>query len=1425
MFSSKFTFPNTGFSLSNTTPTTTSAISTGGGLFGSSIFAAPTSSTATTSSFSNLAFSNLSSSSTFGTTSSPFKSSSTTSPFTIGQQISGTTIKFDPVVSIDNVKKGAVNQKQNIKFMSISAMTQYQTKSFEELRLEDYAANRKTSNLASSFFKPALGTTNAFGTATTSSSASSWFNKSFGGISSSPAITSTSAFGLVSKPLFTPGTFGGLATNPTTTTSSGFIFGTGTTTTAPSGIFGKPIASTSTSIFGTPTTNTTTSKFGNMFGTSLTPASTSAPSLFPSFGSGLATSNSLATTTASGGLFGTKPFGSTPTFGTSGSLFGSSTATSQPANATMPVATTQSSFLFGGTNKPLTSLFGSQTSTSGTSSFFGGQSIQQASQVPIASSGVSAQPLSSLLYFASKDKDPEVAKRSAQMLLRAQCYSYSNDPIFNDYVPNSTTDKSSLIGQLSMTVGKAEASTPEPLAHRVRFLLPKPINSSSLYPVSGASRETGKTSFSEQRHNRSIELKRLILPQRSAKNSQLSSTKSKEEINASDLTLEDFLSNSSPSQHSFGLYPRIETVETTPSAKEDTKPLFDCCVKLTRPGYKTCPPIYKLILDPETNSCIISDFAIYREGYGSITWPGITDVANFDLDSIVFIRRKEVIVYPDDDNKPPENEGLNKPAEITLHSVFPLDKFTGQAIKDAHQLDEMNYTQFLEDATTRMGAHFVDYLSATGSWTFKVDHFTRYGLNPQDSHVDPEYKFATNSMYCWQNKNEKDLKCPGNFSPDAYSTVLHCLNGDQKENVDTMPIKELTRRISSMTSDLSKQEDDDVLEYISNQSELLNKSQTTLNEYQFVPIQIPWSSSLLNTDRNLTWDRAFFVSKSFRFNLHGSKRIYYCPSDNTDESLSVLRPSKFSTDCSRTDESSLFPRIAIMQTNEFIGKMKTNISALKEDIITFNILNDSLSLLNILFVDDVDEISRKSNLICWLKSSINPSIVHEKCIYSQILHHLCNLDRKYAVQKAMSSNNFRLAQLISVPPGMANVQNALKNQLIHWCDREADQFIEKILLKIYLLLSGELFIELSDSTSVSLIVDKSWRENLLIILGYCCLADATCANAIVLLDNLVKSNLCVAEEDLSWNILKFYVDPATSDICDILQISKFIQTDDYSLSWYMLQAVDSLAIKRISSSIYDKVCIEFARQLEGVGMWDWACFVLSHINDPKIRSFMCEDILNRNVCADHDLCSIETWLTHELHWNPAIIHKAKSIKAQYQKNWFLCCDHKIQANDPHAALVMIFEKILPESFEKDDRAELVQLLELIAIYVQLNGPVEGWMNSGYSLHLYFSTQSKFANNDTLNSDTGLLEFAETVTRNFDIITSKLNDFVKEGKIGLSILSSICEGICSSMYLLCKWISQGSLLKYHYDRALEIIIAKETIISRVNSVEFCEEVNF
>lgn len=161
-------------------------------------------------------------------------------------------------------------------------------------------------------------------------------------------------------------------------------------------------------------------------------------------------------------------------------------------------------------------------------------------------------------------------------------------------------------------------------------------------------------------------------------------------------------------------------------------------IVLDRPGYFTIPSLQDLaeMYNADKGECLAENFAIGRVDYGCITFPGITDVANMNLDELVHIRRKEVHVYPDESKKPPVGHGLNKPAEITLHRIWPTDKHTRMPITDPHSVIGMAYDKKIEKATNEMGAQFVDYDPVTGSWTFKVKHFSKYGLAESDDESD-----------------------------------------------------------------------------------------------------------------------------------------------------------------------------------------------------------------------------------------------------------------------------------------------------------------------------------------------------------------------------------------------------------------------------------------------------------------------------------------------------------------------------------------------------------------------------------------------------------------------------------------------------------------------------------------------------------------
>ncbi|XP_077282930.1 nuclear pore complex protein Nup98-96 isoform X2 [Arctopsyche grandis] len=156
-------------------------------------------------------------------------------------------------------------------------------------------------------------------------------------------------------------------------------------------------------------------------------------------------------------------------------------------------------------------------------------------------------------------------------------------------------------------------------------------------------------------------------------------------------------------------------------------------IKLTRPGYYTLPSLDDLIayIKPD-GRCVVPQFTIGRRGYGNVFYDCEMDVANLDVDQLVHIMHKEIIIYPDDDAKPAVGDGLNRPAQVTLDCVWPIDKTLKEPITLPDKLAKMDYDGKLRRVCNKHGTRFIEYRPQTGSWVFKVPHFSKYGLTNSD---------------------------------------------------------------------------------------------------------------------------------------------------------------------------------------------------------------------------------------------------------------------------------------------------------------------------------------------------------------------------------------------------------------------------------------------------------------------------------------------------------------------------------------------------------------------------------------------------------------------------------------------------------------------------------------------------------------------
>nr|DBA32194.1 TPA: hypothetical protein GDO54_000004 [Pyxicephalus adspersus] len=727
------------------------------------------------------------------TTSNPFGSTSSNlfGGSTFSAAPTGTTIKFNPPSGTDTMAKGGVTTNINTKHQCITAMKEYESKSLEELRLEDYQANRKGPQ------NPVGGATGTvlFGGSTATSSSSTGL---FGSTPSSSTFSfgnknafgqSTSTFGAAN----TGGLFGQTSTQPATSLFNNKPFGTATTTpntafsfgntntlgqTSTMGLFGNTQATQSTGLFGTTTNTNAGSAFGtgtSLFGqTSTTPFggvggtnlfNNSKPAAF-----GTTTTSAPAFGTSTGSLFG--GFGSN-TSGTS--LFGNKTTPGALGTGLGtgfgPALNTGQTSLFGNTQPKLGTLGTGTFGATGFNTSSSGLGFGNA-QAPVALSDPNAaaaqqlalqQQINALAYSPYGDSplfrnimdDPKKKEErlkptnpAAQKALTTPTH-YKLTPrpaarVRPKALNNAGTTKSQLFDGLDDDEPLMTSGAFMPKKSIKKLVLKSTTNISSLLsPASAdiADETTSPNSYMETR-DRSNENHRVeaehdeevstFYPPPLSKPLSSSQEKHMDSMDDTILAL-----NMRPSLRS-GLDVSVDENSLNEEEILNDAPPHPAGIVLTREGYYTIPSMEELgnMVD-ENGECIVDGFTIGRKGYGSIFFEGPVNLTNMSLDEIVHIRSKEVIVYTDDANKPPVGEGLNRAAEVTLNEVWPINKTTRELIKSPEQLAEMNYKSKLEAASRKQGAQFKEYRPETGSWVFRVKHFSKYGLQDSDEEDSP----------------------------------------------------------------------------------------------------------------------------------------------------------------------------------------------------------------------------------------------------------------------------------------------------------------------------------------------------------------------------------------------------------------------------------------------------------------------------------------------------------------------------------------------------------------------------------------------------------------------------------------------------------------------------------------------------------------
>ncbi|XP_017296751.1 nuclear pore complex protein Nup98-Nup96 isoform X2 [Kryptolebias marmoratus] len=791
------------------------------------------------------------------TTSNPFGGSSSLfggSGFSASQQ-PGTTVKFNPITGSDTMVKAGVTTSINTKHQCITAMKEYENKSLEELRLEDYQAGRKgpanpmapgTGGLFGGATATSSAATGLFGSAAPNTNFNFGPNKTtFGATTGTFGPTTAGLFGQQTQPpagsLFKP--FG----STTTTQSTGFTFGNTNTMGQPNtssiGLFGNTAASQPGGLFG-PTQTSTATGFGTASGLFGQPNAAfgtvgAQQSLFGNKTAGFGTTTTSASSFGAGtGLFGNKPAltlgtgTNTSTFGfganpAGGGLFGNKATTGglgTGLGTSFGTVGTGPSLFGTNQNKLGTTLgtmgtFGTAGFNSGTSSLGFGAPQQQpvALTDPNANAAQQAilqQQLNVLAYspygdsplFRNPLSDPKKEERlkptnpTAQKALTTPTHYKLTPRPATRVRPKALTSSGGSKSQLFDGLDDDEPSLTNgafvPRKSIKKLVLKNLNNSQYSSPLNKDSDDLASPSEYPQNGHSQVEDEELRefpgpssrvdddpevtqfyvnpiakpIPQGRA---QLSLQDTISDLNMHKLPRNGLELSSDDVSGSLGEESLQEEREEE-EPQESQQPPHPAGIVLNRVGYYTIPSLEDLAeMIDENGECVVENFTIGRKGYGSIFFLGEVNVTGLNLDEIVHFRRKEVIVYTDDKNKPPVGEGLNRRAEVTLDGVWPNDKTTCTQIRSPERLADMNYEGRLEKASRKQGARFLEYRPETGSWVFEVAHFSKYGL--QDSDEDEDIPPKTDPK-----KLKTMMSLPASqqqVAPQAQSTVVDLAGG------------------------------------------------------------------------------------------------------------------------------------------------------------------------------------------------------------------------------------------------------------------------------------------------------------------------------------------------------------------------------------------------------------------------------------------------------------------------------------------------------------------------------------------------------------------------------------------------------------------------------------------------------------------------
>ncbi|KAI9758833.1 MAG: Calcium-binding component of the spindle pole body (SPB) half-bridge [Chaenotheca gracillima] len=218
--------------------------------------------------------------------------------------------------------------------------------------------------------------------------------------------------------------------------------------------------------------------------------------------------------------------------------------------------------------------------------------------------------------------------------------------------------------------------------------------------------------------------------------------------------------------------PQVTHVPSKSPQNHEDKPMGEYWMKPTKAELDEMPREQKKAL---------AGFTVGRHGCGSVTFDVPVDLTtvNVDriLDDIVRIITRSCSVY-EFCEKPPVGKGLNVPSTIRLGNSWPRRR---GGRKHIYETNGMQFNKHMDRLKSVPGTKFQNYDMQTGTWIFTVPHFTRYGIDYEDSDDEEDFTQSTLSA-------PPDTPTPKSASQKAPVTQSSGPRAESPQDVSMMTI-------------------------------------------------------------------------------------------------------------------------------------------------------------------------------------------------------------------------------------------------------------------------------------------------------------------------------------------------------------------------------------------------------------------------------------------------------------------------------------------------------------------------------------------------------------------------------------------------------------------------------------------------------------